>query len=65
LKDREKRIIEAYYGLDGNLPMTLAEIGAEEGINVTREMVRQIKEKSLKKLKDKLENSELKEHFNF
>lgn len=65
LKDREKRIIEAYYGLDGNLPMTLAEIGAEEGINVTREMVRQIKEKSLKKLKTKLENSELREHFNF
>jgi len=65
LKDREKRIIIAYYGLDGNSPMTLAEIGRLEDINVTREMVRQIKAKVLIKLKAKLVNSELKEHFNF
>lgn len=65
LKDREKIIMVAYYGLDGKSPMTLAEIGNLEDINVTREMIRQIKSKVLIKLKAKLKNSELKEHFNF
>lgn len=49
LKPRDKRVMEALFGLDGNIPMGLKEIGEEVG--VTREMVRQIKEKSLKKLR--------------
>ena len=50
LKPRNKRIMEALFGLNGSQPMTLEEVGKEVGI--TREMVRQIKEKTLKQLKD-------------
>ena len=49
LKPRDKRVMEALFGLNGAVPMTLKEIGDEVGI--TREMARQIKEKSLKKLR--------------
>lgn len=49
LKPRDKRVMEALFGLDGNIPMGLKEVGEEVG--VTREMVRQIKEKSLRKLR--------------
>lgn len=55
LKPREQRIMTALYGLDGETPMTLKEVGEE--IGVTREMIRQIKEKVLKNLKEKLINS--------
>lgn len=57
LKERDKRIMIALYGLDGTIPKTLAEVGSIEG--VTREMIRQIKEKTLKVLKAKLGNSSL------
>lgn len=50
LKPRDKRIMEALFGLDGKIPMGLKEVGEEVGIS--REMVRQIKEKSLKKLRN-------------
>ena len=49
LKDREARILKLYYGLDGDDPMTLEEIGGILG--VTRERVRQIKEKALERLR--------------
>lgn len=49
LKPRDKRIMEALFGLDGNIPMGLKEVGDEVGI--TREMVRQVKEKSLRLLR--------------
>lgn len=49
LKPRDKRIMEALFGLDGKIPMGLKEVGEEVGIS--REMVRQIKEKSLKLLR--------------
>ncbi len=55
LKPRDKRIMIALFGLDGNPPMTLKEVGDE--IGVTREMIRQIKEKCLSVLKIKLKNS--------
>jgi RNA polymerase primary sigma factor len=58
LKPRDKQIMIALFGLDGTIPRTLKDIGDEMGI--TREMVRQIKEKSLIKLKNQLQNSELK-----
>ncbi len=49
LKERECRILRLYFGLDGDEPMTLEEIGARLGI--TRERVRQIKEKALSRLR--------------
>jgi RNA polymerase primary sigma factor len=49
LKERERRILRLYFGLDGDEPMTLEEIGARLGI--TRERVRQIKEKALSRLR--------------
>tara|TARA_R110000824_G_scaffold12540_1_gene55111 strand:+ start:3630 stop:4427 length:798 start_codon:yes stop_codon:yes gene_type:complete len=49
LDDREKNIVIDYYGLCGT-PMTLQEIGDE--LNLTKERVRQIKEKVLRKLRN-------------
>jgi len=49
LKEREARILRLYYGLDEKDPMTLEEIGGILGI--TRERVRQIKEKALGRLR--------------
>ena len=49
LKEREAKIIRLYFGIDGSEPMTLEEIGAMLGI--TRERVRQIKEKALSRLR--------------
>ena len=49
LKERESKILRLYFGLDGDEPMTLEEIGTRLGI--TRERVRQIKEKALSRLR--------------
>ncbi len=49
LKEREAKILRLYFGLDGQEPMTLEEIGSLLGI--TRERVRQIKEKALLRLR--------------
>ena len=49
LKERESRILRLYFGIDGREPMTLEEIGVLLGI--TRERVRQIKEKALSRLR--------------
>lgn len=46
---REASIIRLYFGLNGKHPHTLEEIGEE--FNLTRERVRQIKEKAIKRLK--------------
>ena len=50
LKLREADVIRLYYGLDGSAPLTLAEIG--QRFDLTRERVRQIKEKGIRKLKN-------------
>jgi len=49
LKEREAKILRLYFGLDGPEPKTLEEIGSLLGI--TRERVRQIKEKALTRLR--------------
>ncbi|MEQ9453531.1 MAG: RNA polymerase sigma factor RpoD/SigA [Phycisphaeraceae bacterium] len=54
IDDREARILRLRYGLDGNEPMTLKEIGAEIGL--TRERVRQIEIEALRKLQRRLES---------
>ncbi len=48
LSPRERRVLELRYGLDGNDPRTLDEVG--RAISVTRERVRQIENQSLRKL---------------
>ncbi len=48
LPDRERRVIELRYGLDGAPPCTLEEVGRTFG--VTRERIRQIENSTLKKL---------------
>jgi len=53
LSGREREIIELYFGLNGT-PLTLEEIGDEYGL--TKERIRQIKEKSLRKLRNKSQN---------
>jgi len=49
LKSREKRVIELRFGLDDGISLTLEEVGGE--FNVTRERIRQIEAKALKKLR--------------
>jgi RNA polymerase primary sigma factor len=46
---RERRVLELRYGLDGEPPRTLDEVGRT--FNVTRERIRQIENQSLKKLR--------------
>lgn len=50
LTPREQKVIRMRYGLDNNHPRTLEEVGRE--FNVTRERIRQIEQKALKKLKN-------------
>ena len=49
LNERERRIIELRFGLAGQEPLTLAEIGRQ--INVSRERVRQLESKAILKLR--------------
>ncbi|MCU0318177.1 MAG: RNA polymerase sigma factor RpoD/SigA [Amoebophilaceae bacterium] len=58
LTEREADVILLYFGLNGTHAMTLEEIGAR--FNLTRERVRQIKEKGIKKLKQSSRSNTLK-----
>jgi RNA polymerase primary sigma factor len=49
LSARERTVLELRYGLDGQTPKTLDEVG--RAFNVTRERIRQIENQSLKKLR--------------
>jgi RNA polymerase primary sigma factor len=59
LGPRERRVLELRYGLDGQHPRTLDEVGRT--FNVTRERVRQIENQSLKKLQALAESQKLRE----
>src|ERR1035441_8176248 len=56
---RERRVLELRYGLDGEHPWTLDEVGRT--FNVTRERVRQIQPQSLEKLKNLTEAQKLRD----
>ena len=49
LTQREADVVRLYFGLNGSHPMTLEEIG--EKFDLTRQRVRQIKEKAIRRLK--------------
>jgi RNA polymerase primary sigma factor len=59
LSHRERRVLELRYGLDGQHPRTLDEVGRT--FNVTRERIRQIENQSLKKLRALAEAAKLRE----
>lgn len=50
LDKREQKILGLYFGIGGMAPLTLEQIGAQ--LNLTRERIRQIKEKALGKLRE-------------
>ena len=58
LTPREGDVIRLYFGLNGQHPLTLEEIG--EKFDLTRERVRQIKEKAIRRLKHTSRSSILK-----
>lgn len=58
LTDKEQKVLRAFFGIDGSPEMTLDEIG--EKYNLTRERVRQIKEKALRRLRHNTKNKLLK-----
>jgi RNA polymerase primary sigma factor len=59
LSYRERRVLELRYGLGGEHPRTLDEVGRT--FNVTRERIRQIENQSLKKLQTLRETQQLRD----
>ena len=57
LNDREQKVVRAFFGI-GSPEMTLEEIG--DKYNLTRERVRQIKEKAIRRLRHNMKNKLLK-----
>ncbi len=58
LTERESEVIKMFYGIDGYREISLEEIGAK--FDLTRERVRQIKEKAIKRLKNNTRSKLLK-----
>ncbi len=59
LTPREEKVLRLRYGLDDNRPRTLEEVGKE--FNVTRERIRQIEAKALRKLRHPSRSKRLKD----
>jgi RNA polymerase primary sigma factor len=62
LNDREKKVINMHFGMNGDAPKTLAEISRL--FELSRERVRQIKEKALKKIRESIHGPALKLQLN-
>lgn len=60
ISEREAAIISCYYGLNGETPFTLEEIGNK--FDLTRERVRQIKERALRRLRRATASQELRNY---
>lgn len=60
LNEREKEVLKLYFGIDTEQALTLEEIG--EKFNLTRERVRQIKEKAIRKLRHNSRSKNLKSY---
>ncbi len=59
LKDRERQVIVLRFGLEDGHPRTLEEVGRE--FNVTRERIRQIEAKALRKLRNPVRSKKMKD----
>ena len=59
LNERERNVVEAFYGINQS-ESTMEEIGKKYGL--TRERVRQIREKAIRKLKQNTKNKMLKSY---
>ncbi|MCD8118964.1 MAG: RNA polymerase sigma factor RpoD [Lachnospiraceae bacterium] len=59
LKDRERQVIILRFGLEDGHPRTLEEVGRE--FNVTRERIRQIEAKALRKLRNPVRSKKIKD----
>ncbi len=62
LTDREQKVLKLRFGLDDGRPRTLEEVGKE--FNVTRERIRQIEAKALRKLRHPSRSKKLKDYLN-
>jgi len=60
LSPREIEVLNSYYGLNGNKVLTLEEIGELYGL--TRERVRQIKERALRRLRKSFNSNKLRSY---
>ena len=60
LTERERAVLEMRYGLNGEKPQTLEKIGSK--MNVTRERIRQIEAKALRKLRHPSRSRKLKDY---
>lgn len=59
LKERERQVIVLRFGLEDGHPRTLEEVGKE--FNVTRERIRQIEAKALRKLRNPVRSKKIKD----
>ncbi len=60
LTPRERKVLKLRFGLDDNQPHTLEEVGREFG--VTRERIRQIEQKALRKLRNPSRSGKLRDY---
>lgn len=58
LEEREKEVLIKRYGLENDNPMTLEEVG--KSMNLSRERIRQIEEKALRKMRNPIRSEQLK-----
>jgi RNA polymerase primary sigma factor len=62
LSQREELIINLYFGLTGEEPHTLSEIGGK--LRLSKERVRQLKDRALQRLRSGQRNRRLEAHLN-